>query len=61
MPAIGDEVVIQWMDLSNGGVSRESGRLNVVMSGDRITELVVESDGGATFIPRALVISVDAA
>lgn len=60
MPGIGDRVVLRWLDLSHGGVSIERGTLGVVVNAqDKITELVIETDGGATFIARSLVVSVE--
>lgn len=59
-PQIGDQVDVEFLDTTKGGVARESGRLGVCMDAaeKRVTHLTVETDGGATFIPRERVISV---
>lgn len=52
---------IIWLDAHGGGVSGAPGTLAVVMKGDRIGEIVVETGGGAVFIPRASIISIEPA
>lgn len=58
-PEMGDQVDVQYLDTSQGGVGRASGRLSGALDrSGRLSEVVVETDGGATFIPRERVISI---
>lgn len=59
MPNIGDLVDVEYLDCEQGGVGRVSGNLGAYVDAqDRVKGIVVETDGGATFILADAIISI---
>lgn len=62
IPQVGDQVAVSHLGTAPDGVIdaiTEYGALGVELDGaGRLTAIVLETDGGATFIPKSMVLSI---
>lgn len=60
MPQIGDPVAVTHLALDRGDIVTDYGNLGLMLDGAGFAAgLVLETDGGATFIPQTSVIRVE--